>query len=143
MSRKFIYTIMVSAVYAFLPISGVHAEESAMKGVKLGFGFDQGFGATGSFKNFNGFIGNDGFAIDYIFKKEPMKVDAPGQMFWYIGGGGYRNWNDNETGARVPVGAEWDFSKDFDAYAQIIPGLNVNDDPDFNLDAAIGIRYKF
>jgi len=142
MSRKFVYTIMVSAVYAFLPINSVQAEDSAMQGVKLGFAFDQGFGVTGSLKNFNGFVGNDGFAIDYIFHKEPLKLEAPGQMFWYIGAGGYHDW-DSDTGVRVPIGAEWDFAKSLDAYAQIIPGARVNNDAEFNLDAAIGIRYQF
>lgn len=142
MSRKFIYTILLSAIYGFMPINSANAEDNVMKGVKLGFAFDQGFGVTGSLKDFNGFIGNDGFAIDYIFQKAPLKVDAPGSMNWYIGAGGYHDW-DSDTGARVPVGAEWYFAKDLDAYAQIIPGLRVNNNARFNVDAAIGIRYQF
>ena len=116
------------------------SEESALKGIKLGFGFDQGFGVTGAMGKFNGFIGNDGVAVDYIFKKQKLNEKDP--LYWYIGGGGYFDWDD-EIGVRLPIGGEFYFAENLDVYAQIIPRLRVNNDAKFALDVGIGIRYQF
>jgi len=123
----------------------VNAENAPVKGIKLGFGFDRGFGVTGAIENLNGFIGNKGLSVDYIFKKDTLKLnpDIKGPLFWYIGGGGYYDWDDDDIGVRLPVGAEWYFAKNLDAYAQLIPRLRVNNDVKFGLDAAIGVRYQF
>ncbi len=125
-----------------LQVNAVFAETTALKGVKLGFGFDRGFGMTGSLGKLNGFIGNDGVAVDYLFKKDTLKLEVEAPMFWYIGVGGYGDW-DGDLGVRVPVGTELVFAKEFDAYAQIIPRLRVNHDAKFGIDFGIGVRYKF
>jgi len=126
-------------------ISTTHAEEStksAIKGAKLGFGYDRGFGVTGSYGNFMGFVGNDGIALDYIFHKEKLKVDVDAPMHWYVGAGGYVDWEDH-LGARLPVGAEVQFTKNVDAYAQAIPRLQLDDGTKFGLGLGIGVRYIF
>ena len=63
-------------------------------------------------------------------------------MNWYIGGGGYIDWED-DFGARAPVGAEIKFAKNVDAYAQAIPRVRINDKIKFGLGLGIGVRYIF
>jgi hypothetical protein len=117
-----------------------YAEENPLKGIKLGFGVDRGLGITGSMGQFNGFIGNDGVAVDYLFMKEKLESDYP--LHWYIGGGGYIDW-DGDFGARVPIGAEFAFAENVDAYAQVIPDLRFNHDAKFGLGIGLGVRYRF
>ena len=134
---------------ALLEKTQVQAEEqtqsatNALRGVKLGFGFDRGFGVVGNIGKLNGFIGNKGASLDYILQKDSLQIEVPGVVFWYVGAGGYGDWDDGDIGARLPVGAEWHFAKNLDAYAQIMPRLRVNNSARFGLDAGIGVRYQF
>jgi hypothetical protein len=143
--------VVISFICIFMLAGTVAAEENALKGMKLGFGFDQGFGVAATLGKFNGFLGNDGVAVDYILvKKNLSEVDLEG-LHWYVGGGGYIEW-DGAFGARIPVGAELYFAENLDVYAQIIPRLQFNnnsnnnqhnDNVDFGLDFGIGVRYQF
>lgn len=126
----------------FMLVGAVHAEENALQGMKLGFGFDRGFGVTGTIGQHNGFIGNKGVAVDYIFKNDTLKVEINDPVYWYISGGAFIDW-DGDFGVRVPVGAEWYFAEKLDVYAQLIPRLRVNHDARFGLDVGIGVRYQF
>lgn len=139
---KTIRVTMSGFICALMLMGIVNAEEKSSKDIKLGFGFDRGFGVVGTMDKFNGFVGNKGVAIDYIFKKETMKVELDGSVFWYIGGGGYGDW-DGDFGARLPVGVEWYFEKNVDVYAQLVPRLQIQDDFKFGLDFSIGVRYQF
>ncbi len=103
---------------------------------------DRGWGIVGTMGKFNGFIGNDGASVDYIFNKEKLNTNESPPLYWYIGGGGYGDW-DGDFGVRLPVGGEIYFAKSWDAYAQIIPRLRVNNDASFGLDFGAGVRYKF
>ena len=140
-------------VCALMFTGSVHAEENELKGTKLGFGIDRGFGVVGATGQFNGFLGNDGVAVDYILTRE--KLDAADPLYWYVAGGGFVDW-DGDFGARLPVGVEFYFAKNLDVYAQLIPRLRINnndnnnnnsnknkDAADFGLDFAIGVRYQF
>ena len=139
---KFFKLIATGFICTLLFSAMVHAEENALKGMKLGFGFDRGLGVTGSAGKLNGFVGNDGVSIDYIFSRDVLNIEVDGSAFWYIAAGGYADW-DGDIGVRVPVGAELYFTERVDAYAQIMPRLRVNHDAKFGLDFAIGVRYKF
>lgn len=132
--------ILLSTICALALLGTAHAEDNAMKGIKLGFGFDRGFGVVGSLGNLNGFLGDDGVAIDYIFMKKKLNGSNP--LYWYVGGGGFGDW-DGDLGVRLPVGGELYFAENLDAYAQLIPRLRVNNNSDFGLDFGIGVRYKF
>ena len=134
---------MALTVLTMLSLSGAAiAQDSALAGVRLGFAIDRGFGVIGSVKQYNIFIGNDGFAADYLFRKETVKTELKGPVYWYVGGGGYADW-DGDLAIRLPVGAEWHFVKELDTFAEIIPDLRVNHNARFGVAAAIGIRYQF
>ena len=142
---KFRQSIPLTAL-AMLTLSGPAIAQdnidNALAGVRLGFAADRGFGVIATVKQFNIFVGNDGAAVDYIFRKETLKTDLKGPAFWYVGAGVYGDW-DSDRGLRLPVGAEWHFAKQLDAFAQIMPYLRVNNDTHFGLDGAIGVRYQF
>ena len=138
-----LFKITVFSIIAALTFVGsAIAEENLLTGAKLGLAFDRGLGVIGTVDKFNIFIGNDGAAVDYIFKKETLKTDLKGPVYWYVGGGGYADW-DSDRGVRLPVGAEWYFAKNLDAFAQVMPRLRLNNDARFGLDVAVGLRYKF
>ena len=137
-------TRSVSAVFivSLLFLSTAYSEQAPLKNLKLGFGFDRGFGISGSVGNLNGFIGNDGVSVDYIFNKDNLNVDANVPVFWYVGAGGYGDW-DGDLAVRLPVGIQVDFAKRVDGYAQIMPRFRFNNNTDFGLDFGIGVRYLF
>ncbi len=117
---------------------------SANAAVKIGVGVDQGFGVTAQFDNINAFIGNDGVAGDYIFKRGSFGEDIP--FNWYVGGGAFIGW-DNGIGVRVPLGLNMAFNAKWDAYLQVHPELDFDhgaaSDTKFSVDMAIGVRYRF
>ena len=139
---KTIKTTLLTFICLLMLTSTAHAEENALKGLKLGFGFDRDFGVVGTMGKFNGFIGNDGVSVDYIFKKDKFNSNEPTPLYWYIGAGGYGDW-DGDFGVRLPVGGEIYFAKNWDAYAQVIPRLRINNSARFGLDFGAGVRYQF
>lgn len=140
---RIIKSTVLSFLLAFMLIGVAQAEDGSMKGVKLGFGFDRGFGIVGSMGTFNGFIGNDGVAVDYLFVKNSLNAEGiKAPMSWYVGGGGFGDW-DGDFGVRLPVGIEMGFAERLDGYGQIIPRFRVNNNADFGLDFALGVRYAF
>lgn len=138
---KTIKVTTLGFICTFILMGTVNAEENALKGIKLGFGYDRGLGIVGTMDELNGFIGNKGVAVDYIIQKDTLEVEIGGSVFWYISGGGYGDW-DGDFGARLPVGLEWYFAKKLDAYAQVIPHIQVKDKFEFGLDFGIGVRYQ-
>ena len=60
---KIIKTTVLGVICAAMLIGTAHAEDAPLKGIKLGFGFDRGFGIVGSLGKFNGFLGDDGVAV--------------------------------------------------------------------------------
>ena len=138
---------VLSLILALPLIGTAQAEDAPLKGIKLGFGFDQGFSVVGNAGNINAALGDKGVAIDYLFLRGDLKLDGTLKPDWFIGGGGFFEW-DGDFGVRMPIGAELDFAKRFDAYAAFIPRLRFNNNDsnnssDFGLDFAIGVRYQF
>ncbi len=138
---------VLSIIGALMFVGSVQAEGGALKGMKLGFGFDQGFSVVGSAGKIYGALGDKGVAIDYHIKKGDLKLGEKLSPVWFIGGGGFVEW-DGDFGVRLPIGAEVYFAKRIDAYAAFIPRLrfnnnDTNNSSDFGLDFAIGVRYTF
>lgn len=117
---------------------------TASSAVKVGLGFDQGFGVTAQFENINAFVGNDGIAGDYIFKRGSFGADVP--FNWYVGGGAFLGW-DHGAGIRLPLGLNMNFNPKWDAYFQVHPELDFDhgntSDVKFSADLSIGFRYRF
>ncbi|RHW75870.1 hypothetical protein [Colwellia sp. RSH04] len=117
---------------------------AANASVKVGLGFDQGFGVTAQFNNINAFVGNDGIAGDYIFKRGSFNEDTP--FNWYVAGGAFLGW-DHGVGVRLPLGLNMAFDSKWDGYLQFQPELDFdhgkNSDTNFSADFSIGVRYRF
>lgn len=142
MDKKLAVIVVMSSMVTF----SIQAEE--VTPLAVGFGIDQGFSALIQVdENMNLAIGNDGVAFDYIFKKGVFESnDFP--FTWYVGAGGWVGWDNHgdEFGARIPLGLDWDFATNWDAYAQIHPELSYNtksDDLELGVGAGVGVRYAF
>lgn len=132
-------------------------EKLSASGVKVGVAFDQGFGVTAQFDNhINAFIGNDGVSADYLLKQGPLDLDIV--VNWYVGVGGAINWsdhgrnnsNDNSYSVRVPLGVSLPLATGWDVYGQAAPDFALIDrhhdddnDLEFGVDVALGVRYGF
>ena len=71
-----IKTVAFSFIFAYSIISSVCAEETPLQGMKLGFGFDQGFSVVASLGGLNGAPGDDGVALDYVLMKDELKIEV-------------------------------------------------------------------
>ncbi len=137
----YLKTIVLSAICTCTLNSIAYAENTAaLQGIKLGFGHDMGLGIALQKDKINGFVGNHGLAVDYKVVAEKLEASIPAQ--WYIGAGGFAQW-DGDLGGRLPIGIEASFAKGFDAYAQIIPELKLVNDLGFGLGAGLAVRYQF
>tara|TARA_R110001592_G_scaffold58639_12_gene177430 strand:- start:10462 stop:10926 length:465 start_codon:yes stop_codon:yes gene_type:complete len=144
-------SLLLATVYN--PVLAAPEGNTSASGIKVGVAFDQGFGITAQFDNkINAFIGNDGLSMDYILKKGAFSSDVP--INWYVGIGGAINWddhnNDNSYSVRVPLGASIPFAKSWDVYGQVAPDFALKDrhdnndnDYEFGIDLALGVRYGF
>ena len=139
---SYVKTMVLSAICACSLTSVAYAED-ALQGVKIGFGTDMGLGLAAQMGKYNGFLGNDGLAIDYTLIKEKLgKKPSATPVHWYVGAGGYGKWNGG-IGARVPVGIEISFAERFDAYAQVAPELQITDGTKFGFGGGLAVRYQF
>lgn len=133
-----IITLSISAI-----LLSLSANADSKADIKAGFAFDMGFGVTALIdEQFSIMLGNDGIAGDYLFKKGSFNADIP--FTWYVAGGGYAEWDDG-FGVRLPLGLNLNFEKNWNAYAQIAPDLDFDDDDDikFGAQLATGLRYSF
>ena len=137
-----IKTVTLSLILGLMLIGTTQAEDAPLKGFKLGFGFDRGFGIVGSMGKLKGFLGDDGVSVDYLFKRDSLNAEVNAPVHWYIGAGGYGDWN-GDLGVRLPVGLDVSFAKRVDGYAEVIPRFRFNNNTDFGLDFGIGVRYLF
>ena len=110
----------------FTGLLSLSASANENANIKAGFAFDMGFGATALInEQYSIMIGNDGIAGDYIFNRGKFSADVP--FAWYVGGGAYADWNDG-FGVRLPLGLTLDFAQNWNAYTQIAPDLDFDDD---------------
>lgn len=86
-------------------------------------------------------LGNDGTAFDYLFQHGTFdNPDVP--VDWYVGAGGWAEWDD-DYGVRLPIGLDWEITKQITAYGQVHPELNFHGGPELQLGGALGVTYSF
>lgn len=130
---------LLALTFILCSVNNVNANNDL--NIKAGFAVDMGFGATILINDkYNVMIGNDGVVADYIFKQGSFDENIP--FTWYVGGGVYAEWDDG-FGIRLPLGLNYNFAKQWNAYAQVAPDLDFDDDIEFGVQGAIGLRYTF
>ncbi|MBW3164720.1 hypothetical protein [Ferrimonas balearica] len=111
--------------------------------IEVGFGYDQGLGVMLQLNDqINGFVGNDGMTVDYLFARGNATQVENMPLNWYVGGGAFVGWDDG-YGVRVPFGLELHMTQRWNAYVQVAPELDFDGKDKFGVDGAIGIRYTF
>lgn len=137
MKKKF-NIISIAILTTFVSFS---ANANDKVNIKAGFAFDKGFGVSALINNqFSVMLGNDGIAGDYLFKQDRFDADVP--FTWYVAGGAYAEWDDG-FGVRLPLGLNLNFAQRWNAYAQIAPDLDFDDNVKFGAQFATGVRYSF
>ncbi|UCH82722.1 MAG: hypothetical protein JSW50_09590 [Candidatus Latescibacterota bacterium] len=82
---------------------------------------------------------------DYLLHNFDLINVEKGQLPIYFGVGGRVKFeSDSKVGIRIPVGLAYIFDgMPLDAFFEIAPLLDLIPDTEFNVNAAIGIRYFF
>jgi len=82
---------------------------------------------------------------DYLLHNFDLIDVEKGQLPIYFGVGGRVKFeSESKVGLRIPVGLAYIFEDaPLDAFFEIAPLLDLIPDTDFNINAAIGIRYFF
>jgi hypothetical protein len=81
---------------------------------------------------------------DYLWHFYVIDV-SKGEMPFYVGAGAkFGIGDDFHLGVRVPLGIAYHFENaPLDIFLEIVPGMDLTPDTDFELDGGIGIRYYF
>lgn len=113
----------------------------------VGAAVDYGLGLTAKYGRYSLFVGGDGAAFDVRIKNFTR---ANENYHFYIDVGAYiedydgnNPDKDDRIGVRVPFGIHIGIEKEIYAFAQLAPSIDVNNDTDFDVEAALGIRFRF
>lgn len=118
------------------------AENTMPQGLDVGMAWDQGLSAVLEFDDQYRFtLGNEGGAFDFLMKKGSFDANTP--LTWYVGLGGWVNWDDDEFGPRVPLGVDWSIGQGWNVYGQVQPELDLDSSPELQIGAALGVTYSF
>lgn len=109
---------------------------------------------TGSRTAFDGAVAwslgnNEEFHLhaDYLVHNFSLIKVEKGRLPFYYGIGGrirFADVGDDHVGVRVPVGLDYLFyNLPLDLFFELVPILDLAPDTDFDLNAAIGMRYFF
>ena len=145
--------LIVLSVLAILAIGKIQAQ---VDGFGLGLIFGEPTGISGKYflseKNaIDGavawsFSGDGYFRIhaDYLWHFYVINVPK-GEMPFYVGAGAKIGIGDDfHLGIRVPLGIAYHFANaPLDIFLEVVPGIGLLPDTDFDFDSAIGIRYYF
>lgn len=91
-------------------------------------------------------LGGDWMQIhaDYLWHFYVLDVNK-GELPLYVGAGAKVGIGDDfHLGIRVPLGIAYHFSSaPLDIFLEIVPGMDLTPDTEFEIDGGIGIRYYF
>lgn len=132
---------MKKAAITLLLLAPTISYANTGKKIAVGMAYDRGLSAVIDYnQQVKLAAGNEGIALDYIFKKGQFDSSTP--LNWYIAGGGYFDW-DGDFGARIPIGVNLNFAKDWKLYGQVHPEVTFNDGLGLDIGAALGVTYSF
>jgi hypothetical protein len=136
--------LFVASLLLAAPVS--HANSSSVS-LDVGAAVDYGLGLTAKYGRYSLFVGGDGAAFDVRMKNFSRNNHS---YYFYIDLGAFiedhdgRNVDkDDRIGLRVPFGIHFGIEKDIYAYAQLAPAIDFNNDTDFDVEAALGVRFRF
>lgn len=116
-------------------------------GFDAGIAYDMDLGVTAQYSRFSFFISGDALAVDYRIENFYNREKT---LVLYIDGGafieeydGNNPDRDDRVGIRVPIGVGFGLAKDLEAYIQAVPSIDFSNDEDFEIDGAMGVRYRF
>ncbi|MEH0666303.1 hypothetical protein H4F18_01410 [Vibrio scophthalmi] len=133
---------MVGGTLAVLLGSSIAMANPDKTPISVGMAYDQELSAVLELDNQYRFtLGNDGAAFDYLITSGRFDGNAP--VSWYVGVGGWSEWDHKEFGVRVPLGLKWDLGKGWDLYGQLHPELDLYSGPELQIGGALGIKYNF
>lgn len=156
-SVKYLITAVFFGLLLTFNTQDLQAQTSTDKG-QIGLGIMVGEPTGLSFKYWMGsktavdagltwsLSGNDAIGVhaDYVWHKW-LNVEK-GQLALYYGVGAALWVAESNTGlgARIPVGLNYLFQDaPLDLFIEVVPGLGVLPDTDFDVDGGIGVRYYF
>lgn len=108
--------------------------------ISVGVAIDMDLSLVAQIDRYNLVLGDTGFVVDYLVKTGRFDNKTP--LSWYFGGGGWAGWDDG-FGVRAPVGISWYFAKGWDLYGQVQPVADFDNNFDFSVDGAVGVRFSF
>ncbi|NVJ58800.1 MAG: hypothetical protein HWE27_00335 [Gammaproteobacteria bacterium] len=116
-------------------------------GFDAGIAYDMELGITAQYKGFTFFVSGDALAFDYRIENFYNRQKT---VVFYIDGGAFieeYNGNnpdrDDRVGLRLPLGIGFGLARDLEAYIQAVPSIDFSNDEDFDVDGALGVRYRF
>ncbi|TQV71092.1 hypothetical protein FLL45_22455 [Aliikangiella marina] len=139
-----LFLFIVLTVTLFMPSP---ADASSSSNFKLGLGYDLDGGITAQYRGYSFFINGDALAIDW--RLENFTNDKKSLHVYIDLGGFIENYDGNDStrddrvGLRAPVGITLGITRELQAYIQAVPNYDFNNDEGFEVDGAIGIRYRF
>ena len=131
-----------------LVLCSAHATaDNQISGFDLGVAYDIDLGITAKYQRYSLFISGKGVAFDVRVKNFQQSAQ---NYYFYIDVGafaedhdGKSDKHDDRVGIRVPFGVHFKLESKLSAYFQLAPAIDFKNDNDFDVDAAIGIRYRF
>lgn len=141
---KSVKYLMALALFLSAQVGSSNQSQTSMD---VGAAVDYGLGLTAKYGRYSLFVGGDGAAFDVRVKNFTRSNES---YYFYIDVGAYiedydgnNPDKDDRAGVRVPFGIHFGIEKDIYAYAQLAPSIDVNNDTDFDVEAALGIRFRF
>lgn len=140
----------------FICFTGINASAAEQSGLGAGIIIGEPTGISLKYNNFAAGIAwsvDDYFHIhcDYWF----YQAGLVRQLDWYIGGGvKFRALDDHDeggnhdddrhsqaAGVRIPLGLRYFVVPKVELFGEIVPGIYLFPDTDFDMDGGIGVRY--
>ena len=116
-------------------------------GIDLGGAYDLDLGLNAQYQGYTFFLNGDAAAVDVWVQS--FKNDSK-TLHMYVDVGGFvESYNGNDTtrddrvGIRAPIGMTFGLDRNIEAYIQAVPSYDFNNNNGFNVDGALGIRYRF